>query len=134
MPVSFLSPSRFVLLVCGLSICLVAGCGSDPRGHDVSGTVTFNGAPVPAGDIQFIPASGNSGPPGRAAIKDGKYDTAAEGGKATVGGPHDVIINGFDGNAQPESEMPQGKPLFQEFKSSVDVSKDEATVKDFAVK
>lgn len=103
---------------------LSGGCGS-PEGlmrYDVSGTVTHNGTPVPQGVIQFLPDStkGNQGPAANANIVDGKYDTSVSG-KGTIGGAHVVVINGFDGNARPDEELPYGKPLFPEFRTSVDL-------------
>lgn len=117
------------------SVCAlvsVLGCGSavnDPRSNHVKGSVSFKGAPVVFGDIRFIPASG---PAGYAQIKDGKYDTSAEGGKGTVAGKHKVVINGFDGVAKPEAELPNGEPLFPEFNAEVDIAAGGAT-EDFDV-
>ena len=125
------------LLFCLVTLAIVTtGCGSsgsDPRENHLKGNVSFNGAPVIAGDIQFIPAQGNSGPPGSATIVDGAFDTAAPGGKGTIGGPHTVIINGFDGKAQPEAELPQGQPLFKDYKVDFDVPKGGEATQDFNV-
>ena len=61
-----------------LLVVLLLGCSGEdgPQRYRVSGTVTFKGAPVPIGVIQFPPdaTQGNSGPPAFADIKDGKYD------------------------------------------------------------
>jgi len=121
------------LLLMAVSLFALTGCGSDPRGLEVSGTVTYKGTPVPAGDIQFVPEAGNTGPPGRAVIVNGKYNTSDTGGQGTVGGPHQVIINGFDGIAKPDEELPHGKPLFPEFKSTFDIPKDGDSTKDFDI-
>ena len=65
----------WMLLISG-SLALV-GCGgaveSGPPRFRLSGKVTFDGKPVPAGTIYFEPATG---PAGSAQIKDGQYDTA----------------------------------------------------------
>lgn len=125
---------RQVALVAScVALLAVVGCGggSDVTRYDVSGTVTFDGAPVPAGTITFLPASGNTGPGGSATIKDGKYDTAA-GGKGPTGGPHTVVITGFDGKSDPGNELPYGKPLFTEYKTEADLPKQKAT-QDFNV-
>lgn len=114
---------------------LFSGCG--PGGapqHNVAGTVTFDGQPVPRGSIRFLPDTekGNTGPGGAAEITNGAFDTA-KAGSGTVGGRHIVIIDGFDGNAQPENELPIGKPLFTEFRTNVDLPKQDATGQDFTV-
>jgi hypothetical protein len=49
---------------------------------------------------------GNTGTAGYAKIQGGQFDTSAEGGKGTVGGTHTVILNGFDGKAKPDAELP----------------------------
>jgi hypothetical protein len=49
---------------------LVSGCGS--TGATVSGTVTFEGAPVSNGSISFLPADGK-GPAEGAPIRGGQY-------------------------------------------------------------
>ncbi|MEZ6089761.1 MAG: hypothetical protein R3C05_17380 [Pirellulaceae bacterium] len=92
---------------------------NDPRSNQINGTVTFKGAPVPYGDIRFIP---QSGPAGYATIVNGKFDTAVEGGKGVVLGKHRVVINGFDGVAKPDAELPHGEPLFPEFQAEADIA------------
>ncbi len=85
-------------------LCLFAlGCGGDGTNR-VTGTVTFKGAPVPAGKIYFIPdaSKGNTGPTGFADIKDGKYDTGIKGSRGSVAGPVVIAIEGTDPNAKPE--------------------------------
>lgn len=100
----------------------VVGCGSsDPRGHHVRGDVTYDGKPVPYGEIQFIPSSGNNGPPGRATIEAGKFDTSQQGNQGTVGGAHTVVITGFNGEAKPEAELPHGEVLFENHREEIDV-------------
>jgi hypothetical protein len=117
-----------------VSCCLV-GCGRDdgPLRFDVSGKVTFNNKPVPVGRIQFEPDSSqdNQGPAGYALIKDGTYSTQ-ETGKGTVGGPHVVVMLGFDGKAAPAEEIVAGAPLFPKYRTTVDLPK-ETTTMDFDV-
>lgn len=111
----------------------VCGCGGDagPDRYDVSGTVTFNGQPVPAGHIIFEPdtSADNSGPQGAADIRDGKYDTGADG-RGTVGGPHVVRISGFESFSEDENNP--AKPLFTDYETTVDLP-EETTTKDFDV-
>jgi hypothetical protein len=117
----------FVLLLAAL----LAGCGGE-RIYNLSGTVTFQGKPVPAGQIVFEPdaSAGNSGPAAFAKIKDGKYDTRILDGRGTVGGPHLVRIHGRDGI--PRGELLNGLPLFRDYETKIDLPK--ADVKqDFEV-
>jgi hypothetical protein len=68
------------------------------------------------------PAKGNSGPQGRADIKDGKFDTRLSD-KGVTPGAQVVRITGGDG-ANPEPFTPFGKLLFEEHVVRTDVSKD----------
>lgn len=108
---------------------LLAGCrGTEgPSQYELSGTVTFQGKPVPAGTITFEPdaVKGNHGPQGFALIQDGRYDTRAEG-RGSVGGPQVVRISGSDGVAAGEA-FPTGKPLFEPYTTSVDLPKESST-------
>lgn len=99
---------------------LIAGCRGSKL-YDVSGRVTYDGKPVPAGVIYFDPdfTKQNDGPQGYALIKDGSYSTAAQGGRGVAGGPHVVRIEGFDG--KPGAELPLGKPLFTDYHEARDL-------------
>lgn len=88
------------------------GCrGSGPDVHHVSGTVTFDGKPVPAGRVDFFPdfSKGNDGPQGFALIKNGKFDTRLDG-QGTGGGPVRIRVEGYDGVSD-DPKYP-GKPIF----------------------
>jgi hypothetical protein len=117
-------------------LILAAGCGGPdgPPRYDLSGTVKFNGRPVPAGYIVFEPdtSQGNAGPGTQADIRDGHYETPPEQG--TIGGPHVITISGFDGVAFEDGPMrnPLGRPLFASFQTTEDLPKEAAT-KDFTV-
>ena len=95
-------------------VCLGStGCGeSGPKRYRISGTVTYKGEPVPAGTVMFEPDSsaGNSGAPGSAAIKDGKFDSA-EDGAGFIGGPHRITIQAFDGKNPDPEYTPYGNPI-----------------------
>ena len=125
--------NRLSALLLAIAVATVAGCGNngDPRQHNLSGTVTFAGKPIPAGSIVFEPdsAKGNSGPQGAADIRDGKYDTKATG-KGTLGGPYIVRITGFD--RLEENESQPATRLFDEYRIEVDIS-EKTDVKDFDV-
>lgn len=129
---------RFLLLLASqllpaVAVCLLCGsCNRGPVLHEVSGTVLYDGRPLPAGVIYFDPdvRKQNDGPQGYAIIKDGVYTTATMGGKGTVGGPHLARIEGFDG--KPGQELPLGRSLFTDFQQAVDLPKGPAT-QDFDV-
>jgi len=97
-----------------------ASCGGD-RTYNLSGTVTFQGKPVPAGQIIFEPdpSAGNKGPAAFAKIKDGRYDTSLDNGQGTIGGPHLVRIHGRDGI--PRGELLNGLQLFPDYSTTVDL-------------
>jgi hypothetical protein len=87
----------YLLVVCLAGGCVI-GCGrSGPKTYRVRGTVTFNGSPVPAGRIDFMPDArrGNSAMAGFAKIVGGAYDTAA-GGIGSAGGPMTVLVSGYE--------------------------------------
>jgi len=113
------------------------GCSSGEKRYRVSGSVTFKGKPVPEGYIVFEPDSskGNQGGPGRAKILDGKYDTSEGENVGVLGGPHLIIIQGFDkmitGLSGQEVTLP--KSLFTDYRVSVDLPKKDG-VMDFEVK
>jgi hypothetical protein len=108
------------------------GCGTGQREYHLSGAISYQGKPVPTGNIVFEPdaTKGNQGSPGYAKIKDGRYDTRAEEGKATVGGPHLVRIMGRDGI--PRGELVNGMPVFPDYSTTADLPKEDST-KDFEV-
>jgi len=111
-------------LVFLLALC-AAGCDRGPALYHVSGSVTYDDKPLPAGQIFFDPdvSKGNDGPQGFAHIKAGEFDTA-EGGRGVRGGPYVIRIQGFDG--KPGNELPLGKPLFTNFRESRDLPKEKS--------
>jgi len=114
--------------------CLaVAGCTAAPTAVDVSGEVTFDGKPIPAGRIYFNAdvTKGNDGPQGYADIIDGKFDTRNKGGKGAHGGPTVAVIEGYDGNKQANPSS-QGQRLFKKYSVAVELPK-EACTKNFEV-
>jgi hypothetical protein len=118
-----------------LCILATAGCGSDgPRRYEISGTVTYDGQPVPKGFITILPddSKGNDGPGGGAPIENGVYCTPA--GKGIVGGPHLVRIVGYDGVpiSMAGEEIPEGKLLFPAYETTIDFPK-QATEQNFDI-
>jgi hypothetical protein len=123
-------PGRAVPLLLLIIAPFAIGCGGEEFDRfDVSGSVSFDGKPLPAGNIVFEPdrAASNEGAPGFALIVDGKFDTAAEGGKGTIGGPQIVRIDGHD--PTPGSD---GTVLQVIYETKADLPK-ESTTKDFEI-
>src|SRR5262249_40656460 len=105
-----------------IAAMLLTGCdGGGIKRYTVSGTVTYEGKPMPWGFARLEPDSskGNSGPGAGAQVKDGSYETPA--GKGIVGGPHNVTVYANDGIATTINgeAAPEGKPLFPEYKTQV---------------
>jgi predicted small lipoprotein YifL len=70
--------------VAALVMAVLAGCGpSGPTTYPVSGTVAFDGKPVPEGDILFAPAEG-SAVPDSGNIQDGAFSFRAKPGRKRV--------------------------------------------------
>jgi hypothetical protein len=118
-----MTAKHFASFAVFLSAVALAGCGRDnDKLYDVSGTVTFDGQPVPKGLIFFDPdvTKGGTGPQGFANIWNGKFNTADKG-KGVRGGAYVVRVNGFDGKEAPEA--PFGKFLFPEHTEPRDLPK-----------
>jgi hypothetical protein len=114
----------------GAALLAAAACGrSRVERYDVSGTVTYGGQPIPLGQIMFQPdtSQGNSGPAGVAKIENGRFDTRASD-KGTVGGPHRIIITGYDGQIDLDHELPAGAALFDEFHGTVELPQASTTL------
>jgi hypothetical protein len=123
-------------LLAAVLVCASFGCrgGDDgPPRFQLAGTVTFAGAPVPAGTIVFEPdtSRGTQGPQGIATITDGKYDTSLPGGRGGVGGHTIVRITGISGPADTGNDTPK-KPLFEDFELRQELPKSNST-QDFQV-
>jgi hypothetical protein len=118
---------------------VVAGCADNgPKRFRLSGEVKYDGKPIPYGEVLFTPdgAKKNSGPQGIAQIRDGKYDTALEGGKGVGAGPMVVRVTGFDrqgGKLLCEVELPADLPA-ADAKHDIDVPKQAAPPDQPAVK
>ena len=110
----------------------LAGCGDAEKLYDVSGTITFEGKPIPKGLIFFDPEKGTPGTQGFANIEQGKYDTSNPGaGKGIRGGKYSVRVSGFDGVQAPEA--PFGKFLFPEHEFKKEFASEKQTF-DYDVK
>ena len=118
---------RSSLVIVGLAF--LTGCNNEPERFDLSGTVTYKGTPVPAGNIIFSPddSKGNRGPSTSATILNGKYSTPS--GQGVFGGPYVARIFGSDGIPAPipgdpnKTLNPSGKQLFPDIQVPIDLPK-----------
>lgn len=120
--------------------CLLTGCGDGgpPRYH-ISGTITFDGQPVPAGAISFIPVGETEVPrgPGFCRFTAGHYESRS--GQSPGSGSYRVLIDGYDGVAfevklgEEIEEHPMGKPIFPTHLVEVDLPAEPGGVFDFDV-
>jgi hypothetical protein len=118
---------RYVAIPLLALTALLPGCSPGEKTYHLSGAITYQGKPVPAGTVVFEPdpTANNSGPSGFAKIKDGQYDTRILDGRGTVGGPHLVRILGQEGI--PRGDLINGYPLFPEHTITADLPKKDAT-------
>jgi len=104
------------------SVLLLSGCGG-PSSYQVSGTVTFDGKTVPAGEVVFTPDSskGNRGPAFLAEIVDGKYQSPV--GRGHIGGAYTARVIGFDGKPAEAKGLvdARGAVLFPEYAVTFDL-------------
>ncbi|QDT15170.1 hypothetical protein [Alienimonas californiensis] len=100
-PAAGIAPSAVVALAAALAALLAAGCGGSDRPPQVAvrGTVTVDGAPLPAGTVTFVPVEGAPGPRTSAAIAGGEYAVPAAVGP--VPGAYRVEIVSADPDRPP---------------------------------
>ena len=103
-------PAYLVMAVgCALASALLGGCGdSGPQRVPVSGSVTYNGAPVSEGVIRFTPGKDSQMPMTAAAIKDGTYKADLRGGVPV--GIHTVGIEAYRMADKSNTQMLRGVP------------------------
>lgn len=103
-------------------LCSLGCGGTQSDKYQLHGKVTYQGAPVPRGEITLEPDAsvGNNGPGTTVRIENGEYNT--QGGMGAVGGPHIVRITGFDGVA--DGDNADGKQLFPPYEANVDLPKE----------
>tara|TARA_R110002095_G_scaffold151355_1_gene130896 strand:- start:3500 stop:3943 length:444 start_codon:yes stop_codon:yes gene_type:complete len=124
----------FVLLSVFLFQVLTSSCSrydDAVKRYTVSGLMTYDGKPVPAGLVFFEPDSrqGNSGPGGVAEILDGHYQTKPN--KGIVGGPHIVRVIGY---MKPHlAKQPEPDLMFSEQRLLIDFPIEDNVSKDIDV-
>lgn len=114
--------ANLLILVASLAL-LFTGCGQDRHSDGVilSGQVSFDGMPVPAGIIKFEPdaSRGGKGQAVYTRIYDGEYLNS----KPVSQGAHIVTISGYDGTSEVnESEGFESKlttPIFNPFSKAI---------------
>jgi hypothetical protein len=102
---SFQNVRKGCLLSClALIAGITMGCGGEqgPATYPVTGTVTFDGAPVEEGRIQFTPVSGARS--FAAEIKNGQYSLESETGKMKVEITASRLIPGKFDTSNPDDE------------------------------
>lgn len=87
-----------------------------PNSVHLSGTVSFQGRPIPLGLIVFEPDAslGGGGAQGFASIQNGSFDTRKPGGQAVAIGPCMIRITGGDGVGI-DAFTPFGNLMFEEY-------------------
>ena len=90
--------ATWFIAICGVLAAVLTGCGkSKLEVAPVHGRVTFNGKPVPGGEIQFIPVAGGTKVPvtARATIdENGNYTLSTYGkGDGAILGEHRVVFS-----------------------------------------
>jgi hypothetical protein len=108
------------------------GCSKVAKTGQLSGKVTFNGKPVPAGYISFMPdtSAGNKGPVKVVQFRDGVYNTAEAEDPGIFPGANVIQIAGFDGKKLPY--YPQGKQIFNPYELRETLPEGTST-KDFTI-
>jgi hypothetical protein len=114
-------PMRSLARIGSFLFLLVLGCGSsEEKLEPVSGTVFFDGKPIPKGNIFFDPTAETGGGQGFASILDGQFNTADPGGLGVRKGKYNIRVQGYTG--KPSNELPFGAALFPEYQLSKDLS------------
>jgi hypothetical protein len=121
---------KFLLL--GLVGAFSLGCSQGPVLTEVSGTVTFKGQPIPAGDVSFTPdVSISGGQLKMYMVKDGKYDSRENPGDGLLPGKYKIRINGYDGKQIPMYYS--GKQIFNPYELETEITQAGMASMDFTV-
>jgi hypothetical protein len=125
----------FVILVSTFVLSPSLGCGdSGPKMYELTGTVKYNGTPLPVGHIRFEPQQGvrTKDTVTQSLIKNGRYELKV------TGGPHRVMIRDMAG----EYDLPEvqnARSLFaMEYRDDIELPaadsvEDEPVTQDFDI-
>jgi hypothetical protein len=125
--------ATWIIGLCGISVAVLAGCGSSYDVATVHGRVTFNGEPVPGGAIRFVPvvAEGVKESPPEASgdiDENGNFtlSTLADGDGAVLG-KHRVVFTRPDIEDEEEdieaAEQDGDLEALAELKAEIELSK-----------
>ncbi|MBA2115255.1 hypothetical protein [Bremerella alba] len=136
---SGLPANKLAYLICLLVMGCLSSLACQTETSDrfvLSGDATYDGKPIPTGELIFTPDTGrgNKGPQGKARIQDGKFSTE-NNGRGVVGGPHRVELRAFDGIEYEGREMKieEGRPLFGSLMAEIDLPEKSANLKAVVV-
>lgn len=109
------------------------GCGpGKPALTEISGTITFKGEPIPAGDISFTPdVSISNGQLRMYMVKDGKFNSEDTPESGLLPGKYKVRINGYDGVQIPN--FFSGKQIFNAVEQEMDILPGEKVAKEIVI-
>lgn len=115
-----------------LLIACVAGCTSKPKLSQISGNVSFNDKPIPAGYVSFTPRveEGTQGHVHLFMVENGVYNSAKAPEPGIPPGVYNIEIGGYDGKKIPM--FYQGKQIFNPIQDIYTVP-DGVSTKDFVV-
>ncbi|MBA4191923.1 MAG: hypothetical protein C0467_28420 [Planctomycetaceae bacterium] len=118
---------RHLTFAVAVSVIATLGCGDRGGRSVIEGRVTWEGKPVPAGQVVFEPDPdrGGKGPAGVATIQDGHFRTNPEFG--AVAGPHIARFRFGDGKGVNDMQ-PFGRPICPEFTETVDLGGKATTI------
>jgi len=127
-------PRTPTVLLAAIFVC-AAGCSNEPRLYVVKGKVSFDGQPVPDGDIQFASTAGDRGPDA-GKISAGMYELKTTEGKKRVEISASKIrpggARGAGGEPVPEEYIPERYNAQSEL--TADVQPSGANVFDFELR
>lgn len=98
--------AALALLLVGLMLSTLVGCGGTTGRGPVSGTVTLDGRPLEHGVINFRPVEGNAAPGSGGVVIDGSFEIPAD--KGLRPGKYTVSIAAFKNTGRMVSDFPDG--------------------------
>lgn len=112
-----------IAVCCLIASLTLVGCApkEEQTRFRVQGTVTYDGQPVPYGEVLFTPdgSKNNSGAQGIADIKNGTFDTQGSRAPGTAGGPMLVRVTALSD--------PSGKLLI-EYDTTLELPKEDTKI------